>query len=383
MNSTIPTGPRLIKVFSFFFVSISLFITADQLTPAQAESSPAMPSSGLINPRAIAFNPATGKVYAVDTAHGAVQIYNNATSQRHSVKVGKEPVSLAVNTQTGRVYIANAGDGTVTVLDGTSDAVVATIPTGAHPYSIAANSASGKVYVTHTFGDQLSIVDGATNTLSELKIGSADLIAVNSIKNKVYLLGYGTALTELDGETLAFAQTNLGKHAWALTIDEATDTPFVALIEDAAVAEWDRSSSKSSTFATGKIPCAIAVKPSANTLYVANFQDNTVSIVDRKNRTPIATVAVGKGPKAIAYDAKLNRIYVANTLANTVSVIDATRNTVMATLPAGSHPYAIAVIPGSKHLYLANESDVQASTLVDLSAIHESTSSFSASNPKK
>src|SRR5271166_1715400 len=85
---------------------------------AQAQLQPGVPRSGLINPRVIAFSPATGKVYAVDTNHGAVNIYSDADAQMHSVKVGAEPVSVAVNTKSGRAYVANGGDGTVTVLDG-------------------------------------------------------------------------------------------------------------------------------------------------------------------------------------------------------------------------------------------------------------------------
>jgi DNA-binding beta-propeller fold protein YncE len=49
-----------------------------------------------------------------------------------------------------------------------------------------------------------------------------------------------------------------------------------------------------------------------------------------------------------------------------VTVIDAEKNAVIANLPAGKSPYALAVVPGSSRLYVANESDVAASTIVDL-----------------
>jgi YVTN family beta-propeller protein len=117
--------------------------------PAVAQSD--APGSSLINPQAIVFNPATEKVYAVDTSHGVVEVYHRASSRAHRVSVGKGPVSIAVNTTTGRAYVANVTDGTVSVLDGATDAVLATVPVGDLPYSIAANSVTNKVYVTHTY----------------------------------------------------------------------------------------------------------------------------------------------------------------------------------------------------------------------------------------
>jgi YVTN family beta-propeller protein len=60
---------------------------------------------------------------------------------------------------------------------------------------------------------------------------------------------------------------------------------------------------------------------------------------------------------------------VANTIGDSVTIIDASNNTVLATLPAGKSPYAMAVVPGSSRLYVANESDREASTVVDLSGI--------------
>lgn len=35
-------------------------------------------------------------------------------------------------------------------------------------------------------------------------------------------------------------------------------------------------------------------------LYVANREDNTVSVIDTTNDTVVATIKVGKGPKGVA-----------------------------------------------------------------------------------
>jgi YVTN family beta-propeller protein len=336
---------------------------------AQTQLDP--PSSGLTNPRAIVFSPATKKAYAVDSSRGEIHIYTDPGRELHRVKVGAAPVSIAVNSVSGRVYVANAGDGTVSVLDGTSDAVVATIPIGSHPYSIAADSATGKVYVTHTFGDQLTILDGTTNTAVDLKTGSSDLIAIDSRNATIYLLGYGGAVMALDGTSHKITTLPVGRHAWALTLNDVTGTVYVTRIEDADLAAVSGRSPDASILPAGAIPCAIAVNSKGNTLFVANYGDGTVTVIDTTSGRATATIHVGEHPKAIAFDPSRNLVYVANTSSGTVSVIDAENKAVVATLPAGENPYALAVAPGSNSLYVANEADGNSSTAVDLSLIRK------------
>jgi YVTN family beta-propeller protein len=329
----------------------------------------AAPSSGLINPRAITYSPATGKVYAVDTSHGAVTIYAGDGKEVRRVKVGAEPVSIAVDASTGAVYVANGGDGTVSVLAGASDAVVATVPVGRQPYSIAADAVTGKVFVTHTFGDQVSMLDGASNSITDLHTGSADLIAINSKTGKVYLLGYGGAVTGLDEASLKFSSRPLGRHAWGLTLDDSSGTVYVTRIEGGDLAALISTDTEPFILHAGKIPCAIAVDSKAHVLYVANYGENNVSVVNAKTGSISGTIPVGDHPKAIAFDPVRELIYVANTIGDSVTVIDAEKNDVLSTLPAGKRPYALAVVPGSSRLYVANEDDSASSTVVDLGGI--------------
>jgi DNA-binding beta-propeller fold protein YncE len=72
------------------------------------------PSSGLINHSGIIYSGRTGKMYAVDSEHGAVAIVA-ANGSTKLLKTGLGPVSVAANGQTGRVYVVNSGDKSVSV----------------------------------------------------------------------------------------------------------------------------------------------------------------------------------------------------------------------------------------------------------------------------
>lgn len=327
-----------------------------------AQSSPGPLAVTLINPQAIAFDPASGKVYVVDSRNNVVHVIDDATGSTLRVTVGSEPVSIVLNS--GRLYVANSGDGTVSVIDGSTDAVIATIKAGAHPYSIAANSVTGKVYVSHTFSDQITVIDSATNTAANVTAGSFDLVVVNSKTDTTYMLGYeGGNLALLDGSGRKAKETTLGMHAWGMALDAASGNVFVARTGNAEVDVISPSSSLIKAVPTGAIPCAVAINSETNIIYVANYGDNTVTAIDGTTFKVVATIPVGNRPEALAVDPSSNTIYAANTKSDSVTVIDGGRNIVRSTLPAGKHPYALAVNPRSRKLHVANLSDSPFTTI--------------------
>jgi YVTN family beta-propeller protein len=320
-------------------------------------------SSGVVNARAIAFNPVSRKVFAVDTDHSTVHVIDTATQSARSVKVGSEPVSLDVDTATGRVYVANAGDGTVTILDAPGERVVTTVPVGARPYSIAVDSVAHAAYVSHTFSDKTTVLDGNTQAVTQLTTGSIDLIALDPAAARVYLLGYeGGNLTILEGPGHAQRKAQAGKHAWGMAVNETTHTLYVARMGTGDV--FALREGASSVLPAGNTPCAVAVNPLTNTVLVANYSGANVSILDGATGRTLATVPVGEHPQALAVDAQRNLVYVANTFSHTVTVIDAAARKAIATLPAGKAPYALAVAPGSEHVYAANGAGETSFTVV-------------------
>jgi YVTN family beta-propeller protein len=94
------------------------------------------------------------------------------------------------------------------------------------------------------------------------------------------------------------------------------------------------------TVPVGRYPGWPAVDPTTHTVYEANEEDNTVSVIDGSTRTLTATVRVGKHPIAVAVDPGTRTVYVASLDDNTVSVIDASTRTVTATVPVGEKPEA-------------------------------------------
>jgi len=370
-HPTLPMNQRILATIALWLAAQFGALTYPLLAQGQrgGRANEDQPISGLINPRAVEFSPATGKVYTVDPDSNAITIGDDESGRLASVKVGSSPVSIAANSQNGNVYVVNAGDGTVSIVDGHTDAVVTTVKVGIHPYSITVNSMTGKVYVSHTFNSLLTIIDGATNGATNIKTGSADLISVDTKTGIIYLLGYeGGSLKLMNGADSNIIERTVGMHAWGMTLNETTGTLYVAKPGYSQLAILTPSSSTPMMVPTGAIPCAVAVNSVTNRIYVLNYADDSVTVIDGVNNHPVATVPVGRRPQAIAIDPTRNRIYVANTHSNSITVIDGESNRVLSTLPAGKSPYALAVNVKAGKLHVANL-DKTPFTIIDLRQI--------------
>ena len=237
------------------------------------------PSSALINRSGIVFNKVASKIYVVDCMHGAISIVD-ATGTAKSIKVGSGPEAIAVNSRTGRVYVANSGDRSVSVIDGTKDAVVATVASAARPYAIAVDELANKVYVSNTFSSMLTVIDGRTNIASNLKTGSTDAIVMDANRKRVYLLGYESdALTVLNSETHAITKMDTGAmHLWGIA--EIGKTLYVTHVQNATIAAIDTETNVPIEIATGAMPCALAVNADTGEVYTANYGDGSVTVID-------------------------------------------------------------------------------------------------------
>lgn len=309
-----------------------------------------------INPRAVALNPKTHKVYAVNSVSGTVTVIDDAEHSTATVKVGDEPAAIAINVDTNKIYVGNGGSGTVTVIDGATNAVTASVPVGDLPYVVAVNPATNKVYVSKTFSDTMTVIDGKNNRTSVLKVGvQADAIGVDSVANKIYLTSYeSNTITVIDGASDLFTRVPADFHLWGITVNPITSRIYLTSTGSSKMTVIDGKTNLAVSVETGEIPCAVAVDPAANRIYTSNYGSDSVTVIDGASNSVLATVSVGEHPQALAVNSKTHMVYVANTHSGTVTVIDGSHNSVATTVKAGNGPYAIAVDTANNKAYVAN-----------------------------
>src|SRR5262245_3969977 len=115
----------------------------------------------------------------------------------------------------------------------------------------------------------------------------------------------------------------------------------------------------------------------AETIFVSNEKDNSVSIVDGATLEVIKTVQVGQRPRGVTLSIDNKYLFICasddNVLFNCwsddnhVEVMDTTTYEIVKTLPSGPDPELFVLSPSGNPLYIANEDDNMV-TVVDVEA---------------
>ena len=154
----------------------------------------------------------------------------------------------------------------------------------------------------------------------------------------------------------------VGKQPIAIAVDPFTDTVYVANFDDNSVSAISRlNNTEIGRIAVGDRPNAISVDPFTSKIYVANYGDNSVSVINGLNNTEISRIKVGDIPNGIFFDPDRHTVYVANYGDNSVSVINGLNNTEISRIKVGDRPGVIGLF--NNKLYVANYGDNSVSVI--------------------
>ena len=307
-------------------------------------------------PRAVALNPVTNKIYVANYGDGTVTVIDGATNTTQTVTVGSSPYALAVNAVTNKIYVANYYSNSLTVIDGATNGTSTVSNVGTYPYAVAVNSVTNKIYLTNAGTSDVTVIDGVTNSVTRLTtVASAGgVLAVNPVTNKIYFCS-GNTVTVLNGADNSTITVNAGWGPLAIAVNPVTNTIYAAGYGNDTLTVINGASGTSQvlTGIVGRSPSRVVVNPVTDRVYVLNSIDRTVSVIDGSTNSSIATVATPY-PTEITVNPMTNTVYVANQGDNSITLIDGATN-VAATVGLGQlYPYAVAVNPVTNKAYVPN-----------------------------
>ena len=82
---------------------------------------------------------ATSTAAAAPAARGTTRMAKGCISVIATIPVGNAPFGIAANSKTRTIYVTNAADRTVSVINGRTNTVTATVPVGVDAVAAAAN----------------------------------------------------------------------------------------------------------------------------------------------------------------------------------------------------------------------------------------------------
>ena len=197
-------------------------------------------------------------------------------------------------------------------------------------------------------------------------IGTAGLDVDESVHNKLFVVSKeAKSLYVFDlGTKQLISQLRLGAEAYACKLSLDKKVLYISLWGDKKVLVYDIGNSKiSAEIAVGDHPNEMLLNKKGDYLFVANSQDNTVSVIDTRNNTVVETLSAalypaspsGSTSNGLALSEDQKTLYIANADNNCLSVFDVSvisKSKSKGFIPVGWYPTNVKVV--GKQVYVLN-----------------------------
>lgn len=304
--------------------------------------------------------------------------------------VGVNPVGIAVDQATNTIYVTNSGDATVSVINGATcngddnsgcRQKAATVRVGAFPAAVVVDPVTNMVFVANqdTRPGTVSVIDGnscegsrpagcAHQPFTTTAVGGGPSgMDINPVTDTIYVanaaedsngvpLPYGSTLSVINGATCKVTSKSgcrtagtvrVGTEPAGVSVDPATNTIYVASTYDHTSAETGTVSVVNGTTCdathisgcasqivvqvpVGFDPISVAFDQVTETVYVTNWKDQTLSVINTARcnaartsgcKAPPGTITVGSAPSWAVVNLPLETVYVVVQSTNSVAVL--------------------------------------------------------------
>ncbi len=253
-----------------------------------------------------------------------------------SIAVGKTPRMVAITPDQKRVCVCNSEDGTLTIIDAVTYSVVGSPFQGVkQPISIAISPDGKKAFVGGADQTMSAFDLAGLKPLSTITLpGPADAIVLSPDGKKGYVMHWPVhALSVFSTESLAVTKTTSAPGApQAMALHPSLPLGYASFPDAGSVGIFDTATEEFTSIEvkTGKWAQDLCFSPDGSRLYVANLNENTVSVIETATNQVIASVSV-PGPKSPVFTSDGSMLVVASYLGNNVTLIDPSTNRVLGT----------------------------------------------------
>ncbi len=265
----------------------------------------------------VAANPITNHIYAVvssqtSTADTLAVIDGYSDTVLTDISVPAGAYLPAVNILNNRIYIATCNylvsptPCSVTVVDGYSNSVIATIPVTTTPggglLGIAVDPVTSKVYVANASDHVIDIISGFSNKINgtiDLSGASPQGLSINPVTQRLYVT-LGTNQVEIVNtrtKTIV-GTTSVGTTNYNAAVNVVTGRVFVpdTQYDNATTGVLSANGSVLARVAVTANPWGVDVDPITNLAFVANTDFNTLTAIDGRTNTATAASPIANVP---------------------------------------------------------------------------------------
>ena len=319
-----------------------------------------------VDPTGVAVNPRRNEVYVVNTGSDSVSVIDaEKKAVVATISVRQRPYFMSVSPDGRRGYVADSGSNTVSVIDLDKRRVISTIGVGEAP-GMAAISPDGKtLVVSNRIGGSASIIDATANakTLRVRSVwpgcpGSTDIAILPDSSKAFVSCSGGHQVMALQLATPSGPRANnapvrtdalltlldVGKTPVSLALKPDGGEIYAVNYDGGSVSEIDTSTNEvGGAYFVGTHPDRGLIAGDDSTLYVSDFDADSLSIFSIDDGQLVGSSRTGDGPDAMAFSKAGDLLFAVDARSGDVAVVRTATHSMLTILPAGSRPNDIAI----------------------------------------
>lgn len=231
------------------------------------------------------------------------------------------------------------------------------------PAGLAVEANGKRLFAANLWNDMVSCINLSNGAVHNLQLTTNSSVIPSPAKPEE---DFDTAAATKRAKAAKLAENADAVFPYACVVDSKNERLYVSLWAAASVAVIDLKTEKvSGRWATGVHPCEMALRRDGKFLFVANANDNTVSVIETSTGRTVETIWAtlfpqsprGATPNSLALSPDQNTLFVANANINAVGVFDVEtpgKSRSLGFIPTGWYPTSVRVTPNGRQLLVTN-----------------------------
>jgi YVTN family beta-propeller protein len=330
-------------------IDVDNLLTDTVLPGASLPSEQTDPQSGI-------YDASNGNFYVRGNSGETLSVINGTADREIAVipvseaEIGYAQVpSIAVDPLYGTVFVTNSNPGNISVIDGSTESIVTSIPLLGEPTGIVADPTTGDLFVADSSLKNVTVISGLTNSVvTSIPVGTQpNGIVYDPTDHRVFVANFGSSNVTVINALTDKVVTNLatGHEPLAMVWDSANDYLDVANYGGSSVSIFSAASGAHLwTYPLGSgTPIDLTYSPDGDRVFVVNFFPNNATVIDQAPYGAGGSFSLPGTPQWAAYDATDKDVFVACPESYAVSILAASPAGYVGNLTIRDFPTAVLV----------------------------------------
>jgi PQQ-dependent catabolism-associated beta-propeller protein len=293
----------------------------------------------------------SGRIFITNERGNSISVINGTSLEvEATLDIGNRPRGIGLSPDGSELYVAVSEENKIKVIDPASLDVIREFEAGSDPETFAVHP-NGNIYISNEDDAKASVFNPMTGEqIAEIKVGlEPEGVAISPDGKRVIVTSESTNMLHVikAPENIIEANILVGSRPRAATFTQSGDIAYATAEISGEVVKVDMNAGKilktGSTGDSKSKPKDVVLSKDEKHIYVAGGRANKVVVMDAETLEIVKGIPVGKRVWGLAITKDGKRVFSTDGVSSTVSVIDTEKNEVIKTIEVGKFPWGVVV----------------------------------------